>query len=87
MRAGTHCIEGWVSPRAGLDAVGRDESNLSVVQLLYRRYTAWDDPKTNSVAQSPRANYADWATATCRPNLVPTFVDRRVSRGEMTQTS
>jgi hypothetical protein len=30
---------------------------------------------TNSVAFSPRANYTDWATATCRRNLVPTFVD------------
>jgi hypothetical protein len=38
--------------------------------------------KTNSVALSPRANYTDWATATCRRNLVPTFVDRRVSRGQ-----
>jgi hypothetical protein len=36
--------------------------------------------KTNSVALSPRANYTDWSTATCRRNLVPTFVDRGVSR-------
>jgi hypothetical protein len=35
--------------------------------------------QTNSVALSPRANYTDWATATCRWNLVPTFVDRGVS--------
>jgi hypothetical protein len=28
--------------------------------------------KTNSVALSPRANYTDWATATCRRNLVST---------------
>jgi hypothetical protein len=34
------------------------------------------------VALSPRTNYADWATATCRRNLVPTFVDREVSRGQ-----
>jgi hypothetical protein len=33
-----------------------------------------------SVALSPQANYTDWATATCRRNLVPTFVDRGVSR-------
>jgi hypothetical protein len=32
--------------------------------------------KTNSMALSPRANYTDWATATCRLNLVPTFVGR-----------
>jgi hypothetical protein len=29
--------------------------------------------KTNSVALSPRANYTDWSTATCRRNLVSTF--------------
>jgi hypothetical protein len=38
--------------------------------------------KKNSVALSLRANYADWATATCRRNLVPTFVDRGVSHGQ-----
>jgi hypothetical protein len=38
--------------------------------------------KTNFVALSPQANYTDWATATCRRNLVPTFVDRGVSRGQ-----
>jgi hypothetical protein len=38
--------------------------------------------KTNSVAFSPRANYTDWATATCQRNSVPTFVDGRVSRGQ-----
>jgi hypothetical protein len=39
-------------------------------------------PKTNSMALSPRANYTDWSTATCWRNLVPTFVDRGVSRGQ-----
>jgi hypothetical protein len=34
------------------------------------------------VAFSPQANYTNWATATCRQNLVPTFVDRGVSRGQ-----
>jgi hypothetical protein len=38
--------------------------------------------KKPSVAFSPRANYTDWATATCWWNLVPTFVDRGVSRGQ-----
>jgi hypothetical protein len=38
--------------------------------------------QTISVAFSPRANYTDWATATCRRNLVPTFVERGVSRGQ-----
>jgi hypothetical protein len=37
---------------------------------------------TNSLALSPQANYTDWTTATCRQNLVPTFVDRGVSRGQ-----
>jgi hypothetical protein len=38
--------------------------------------------KTNSVAFSPQANYTDWSTAMCWQNIVPTFVDRRVSRGQ-----
>jgi hypothetical protein len=38
--------------------------------------------KINSVALSPQANFTDWATATCRRNLVPNFVDREVSRGQ-----
>jgi hypothetical protein len=37
---------------------------------------------TYSVALSPRTNYTGWSTATWRRNLVPTFVDRRVSRGQ-----
>jgi hypothetical protein len=40
------------------------------------------DKQTNSVAFSPQANYTDWATATCWRNLVPTFVDGGVSRGQ-----
>jgi hypothetical protein len=36
--------------------------------------------QTNSVALSAQTNYTDRATATCRRNLVPTFVDRGVSR-------
>jgi hypothetical protein len=38
--------------------------------------------KTNSVALSPQANYTDRATVACRRNLVPTFVDREVSRDQ-----
>jgi hypothetical protein len=38
--------------------------------------------KTNSMALSLRANYTDWTTATCRRNLVPTFVDIGVSHGQ-----
>jgi hypothetical protein len=40
-----------------------------------------DRSSKNSVALSPQANYTDWVTATCRRNLVPTFVSRWVSRG------
>jgi hypothetical protein len=38
--------------------------------------------QTNSVAFSPQANRTDLATATCRRNLVRTFADRGVSRGQ-----
>jgi hypothetical protein len=38
--------------------------------------------ETNSVALSLQANYTNLATATCRQNLVPTFVYRGVSRGQ-----
>jgi hypothetical protein len=34
------------------------------------------------MALSPRANYTDWANVIYRWNLVPTFVDRGVSRGQ-----
>jgi hypothetical protein len=37
---------------------------------------------THSKALSPQANYTNCATATCRRNLVSTFVDRGVSRGQ-----
>jgi hypothetical protein len=33
------------------------------------------------MAFSPQANYTDWAAAICWRILVPTFVDRGVSRG------
>jgi hypothetical protein len=36
----------------------------------------------NSVAYSRQVNYTDRSTATCWRNLVPTFVDRGVSRGQ-----
>jgi hypothetical protein len=36
----------------------------------------------NPVALSPQTNYADWSTVICRRSLVPTFVDRGVSRGQ-----
>jgi hypothetical protein len=36
--------------------------------------------RQTSVALSPQANYTDWANATCRRNLVPSIVDRGMSR-------
>jgi hypothetical protein len=55
------------------------ENVLVFVQLhcILQKYK-----KTHSVALGPRENYTDWATATCQWNLVPTFVYRRVSRGQ-----
>jgi hypothetical protein len=41
-----------------------------------------DTNKTDSVAFSPQANSTDWATANCWRNLLPTFADRGVSRGQ-----
>jgi hypothetical protein len=34
------------------------------------------------MALSQQANYTDRATVTCRRNVLPTFVDRGVSRGQ-----
>jgi hypothetical protein len=57
------------------------------INILYLKCTlflrfALSYKSTNSVAFSLQANYTDWATATCQRNLVPTFVDRGVSRGQ-----
>jgi hypothetical protein len=46
------------------------------------RFAHMHKQTTNAVALSPQANYTDWATAICRRNLVPTFVDRGVSHGQ-----
>jgi hypothetical protein len=73
------------------------ESSVEAAELTYRIlktlslefgdqskgvYLTNKQNKQNSVAFSPRANYTDWATATCRRNLVPTFMDRGVSRSQ-----
>jgi hypothetical protein len=69
-------------------------SSHSLLFILYFLHSLWvlsknskivstqKQKKTNSVALSPRTNYTDWSTATCRRNLVSTFVDRGVSRGQ-----
>jgi hypothetical protein len=44
--------------------------------------TIFWDKETKTVAFSRQANYTNWATATCRQYLVPTLVDRGVSRGQ-----
>jgi hypothetical protein len=49
---------------------------------LHNLYSSPNITFKNSVALSPRANYTDWATAICWRNLVPTFADRGVSRGQ-----
>jgi hypothetical protein len=36
----------------------------------------------NSVAFSPQANYTEWSAANCWRNLVTTFADGGVSRGQ-----
>jgi hypothetical protein len=49
---------------------------------IFHHTSQWTNNNNSSVALSPRKNYTDWAIATCRRNLVPTFVDRGVSRGQ-----
>jgi hypothetical protein len=59
--------------------------DIASVVKLYTKYIIYDIQyitNTNSVAFSPRANYTDLATATCRRYLVPNFVDRGVSRSQ-----
>jgi hypothetical protein len=56
-----------------------NEKHTKSLPYLIITITKQQKKKTNSVALSPRANYT---TATCRRNLVSTFVDRGVSRGQ-----
>jgi hypothetical protein len=58
--------------------------NLQSYDTLSALYSAkkQTNKQTNCAAHSPRVSSTDWATATCQRNLVPTFVDRRVSRGQ-----
>jgi hypothetical protein len=53
-------------------------TNLWAAEVRY--YDQYTPNHTNSVTLSPQTNYTDWATATCWGYLVPTFVDRGVSR-------
>jgi hypothetical protein len=58
---------------------GREGTN---VEMLLLNLFVNVNKQTNSVTLSPRANYTDRSTTTCRRNLVSTFVDRGVSRGQ-----
>jgi hypothetical protein len=62
----------WPSSRVQVRLTSLVRSCATIKQLF--RY--------NSVALSPQANYTDWATATCRRNLVSASADRGVSRGQ-----
>jgi ABC-type arginine transport system ATPase subunit len=73
----THSFELLKCTDSGECSSARDE-----FEWLQRFGEQKQKQKKNSVAFSPQANYTDWATATCRRNLVPTLVDRGVSRGQ-----
>jgi hypothetical protein len=64
-----------------LDMLIANRSFENVSQLKYLGITV----KVHGF--SLKANYMDWATATGRRILVPTFVDRGVSRGQRGGTS
>jgi hypothetical protein len=79
-----------------IDILGNCESTFKQItnpslQILFKSWVKQIIPsptftcyviKTNSMAFSPQANPTDWATATCWRNLMPTFADRGVSRGQ-----
>jgi hypothetical protein len=82
----TNLIGRWICLRAGMEDMEEWEISCptehqtitSSPNTHFFSYTS----KTNSVALSPQVNYTDWATATCWRNIVPTFVDIGVSRGQ-----
>jgi hypothetical protein len=61
-------------------AAGISVSSSRILSITDTWYT-WTHVSSN-VALSLRVNYTDWATATCWRNLVPTFADRGMSRGQ-----
>jgi hypothetical protein len=54
----------------------------STIRQLLRTVCTNAITRKNSMAFSPQANYTDLATATCWRNLVKTFADRGMSRGQ-----
>jgi hypothetical protein len=71
------------SKRMKTEAVEKSLLGAVTIQWLLKaeHFVRYSD-HTNSVAFSSQANYADWSTATCWRNLVPTFADRGVSHGQ-----
>jgi hypothetical protein len=55
---------------------------MQKIEICYYGNKPGTKQKTYPVAFSPQANYIDWSTATCQRNLVPTFADIGVSRGQ-----
>jgi hypothetical protein len=68
-----------LSPSSGIDFLDDPNRRNS---LCVRTQARVPTNKTNPVALCPQANYTDWSTVTCRRNLVPTSVERGVSRGQ-----
>jgi hypothetical protein len=83
----THCISilRWKFKEASALLVPSEGDNLSnsyrVTEVTPFQWALWTK-QTNSVALSLQANYTDWVTATSRRNLVSSFVDRGVWRGQ-----
>jgi hypothetical protein len=69
----------WDDAEKVLSVCSRDKYEKDNIERGYEKVKV---KQTNSVALSRRANYTDWATAACRRNLVPTYVDRGVSHGQ-----
>jgi hypothetical protein len=64
--------------------IQRDHEKMRPLQILSygdKILKKKKNKQTNTMSLSPRANYTDWETATCRRNLVAAFVDRGMLRG------
>jgi hypothetical protein len=62
--------------------VSKASSMYIATSLMQRWQQGSVRTKTNSVSIRPQVNSTDWATATCWLNLVPTFANRGLSRGQ-----
>jgi hypothetical protein len=52
------------------------------LECVFDSFSIYHKQKKNSVAFSLQVNYTDWAAATCRRHLAPTFAERGVSCGQ-----